>query len=41
MGRQLNLSPFTVRNHISLLFRVLGAASRADLAELARRQAAD
>lgn len=38
IGRELNLSPFTVRNHISLLFRVLGAASRAELAEIARRQ---
>ena len=37
IGRELNLSPFTVRNHVSLLFRVLGVATRADLAELARR----
>lgn len=37
IGRQLNLSPFTVRNHVSLLFRVLGVATRADLAELARK----
>lgn len=37
IGRQLDLSPFTVRNHISLLFRVLGVATRAELAELARQ----
>lgn len=36
IGRQLDLSPFTVRNHVSLLFRVLGVATRAELAELAR-----
>lgn len=39
IGRKLNLSPFTVRNHISLLFRVLGTTSRAELAELANGQA--
>ena len=37
IGRQLDLSPFTVRNHVSLLFRVLGVATRAELAELARQ----
>ncbi len=40
IGRQLNLSPFTVRNHVSLLFRVLGVATRADLAELAHKDSA-
>lgn len=37
IGRQLDLSPFTVRNHVSLLFRVLGVSTRAELAELARQ----
>ncbi len=31
IGRKLSLSPFTVRNHISLLFRMLKVQTRADL----------
>lgn len=35
IGRKLALSPFTVRNHISLLFRILKAQSRSELAQRA------
>lgn len=38
IGRSLGLSPFTVRNHISLLFRVLGVTTRSGLADLARQE---
>lgn len=31
IGRSLAISPFTVRNHISVLFRIFGAAGRAEL----------
>lgn len=33
IGRALALSPFTVRNHVSLLFRILKVQSRVELAQ--------
>lgn len=35
IGRDLSLSPFTVRNHVSLLFRIFKTQSRGDLARKA------
>ena len=35
IGRTLALSPFTVRNHVALLFRILKAQSRSELAQRA------
>ena len=35
IGRMLTLSPFTVRNHVALLFRILKAQSRSELAQRA------
>lgn len=35
IGRKLALSPFTVRNHVALLFRILKAQSRSELAQRA------
>jgi DNA-binding NarL/FixJ family response regulator len=37
IGRKLHLSPFTVRNHVSLLFRMLKVRSRVELAAKADR----
>jgi len=36
IGRSLSLSHFTVRNHVSLLLRTLGARTRTELADKAR-----
>jgi two-component system nitrate/nitrite response regulator NarL len=36
IARSLNLSHFTVRNHVSQLLRTMGAATRSELAEKAR-----
>ena len=38
IGRELDLSPFTVRNHVSMLFRIFGSTTRSDLAEMARNR---
>ncbi|WP_448954859.1 helix-turn-helix transcriptional regulator [Labrys neptuniae] len=39
IGRILSLSPFTVRNHISLLFRLLNVRTRAEAAVVASQLA--
>jgi DNA-binding NarL/FixJ family response regulator len=41
IGRELALSPFTVRNHIALLFRIFKVQSRAELASKASLLAPD